>query len=459
MKKSKSLNIIQMIQNGLNKFAKILHIKPYLLNIILGLIAVILISLGLGARRDGFTSMNNAAKDTIKRVNDMNDTINSINWTRKSDKEAFIKNINTFYGLKMRFLSQGDTAINTFDKAGAPSFNFTVDPPISIPNPNPDGQVYKLDQEYNISGNVLPLYVDNDVDPGMKYTLESTINNPIKQTDLDALQKEIMDQIKLFPEREEKKLTDAFKALSKNADDIAEFMTGVAETIITEDDFKKYAKESLDLRNSIDADNILSSSDKAFSDEDSEDSDEEGSFKAVSDEEGSDKAGSDKAGSDKAGSDKSDYYKAYLASTASYKAVSDNAGSFKAGSDKAGSDKAGSDKAGSDKAGKTYGIKKSDIPAGSQDLYVLKSEYPPPSNPAGSTNKGFGSSPDLDAYNNVNPSPAQGGCKPAAVPPCPPCERCPESKFECKKVPRYNSAANNQYLPKPVLADFTQFGM
>ena len=86
-----------MIQNGLNKFAKILHIKPYLLYIILGLIAVILISLGLGARRDGFTSMNNAAKDTIKRVNDMNDTINSINWTRKSDKEAFIKNINTFY--------------------------------------------------------------------------------------------------------------------------------------------------------------------------------------------------------------------------------------------------------------------------------------------------------------------------------------------------------------------------
>jgi hypothetical protein len=26
-------------------------------------------------------------------------------------------------------------------------------------------------------------------------------------------------------------------------------------------------------------------------------------------------------------------------------------------------------------------------------------------------------------------------------------------------VPRYNSAANNQYLPKPVLASFTQFGM
>jgi hypothetical protein len=49
--------------------------------------------------------------------------------------------------------------------------------------------------------------------------------------------------------------------------------------------------------------------------------------------------------------------------------------------------------------------------------------------------------------------------KPASVPPCPPCERCPEPSFECKKVPKYNRGENNQYLPKPVLADFSQFGM
>jgi len=50
-------------------------------------------------------------------------------------------------------------------------------------------------------------------------------------------------------------------------------------------------------------------------------------------------------------------------------------------------------------------------------------------------------------------------CRPAPVPPCPPCERCPEPAFDCKRVPKYNSATNNQYLPQPVLADFSQFGM
>ena len=43
-------------------------------------------------------------------------------------------------------------------------------------------------------------------------------------------------------------------------------------------------------------------------------------------------------------------------------------------------------------------------------------------------------------------------------PPCPSCERCPEPAFECKKVPNYRST-NDNYLPRPVLADFSQFGM
>jgi DnaJ-class molecular chaperone len=44
-------------------------------------------------------------------------------------------------------------------------------------------------------------------------------------------------------------------------------------------------------------------------------------------------------------------------------------------------------------------------------------------------------------------------------PPCPACERCPEPAFECKKVPNYNASANNEYLPIPVLNDFSSFGM
>ena len=42
-------------------------------------------------------------------------------------------------------------------------------------------------------------------------------------------------------------------------------------------------------------------------------------------------------------------------------------------------------------------------------------------------------------------------------PPCPPCGRCPEPSFECVKRPTYQ--ADNPYLPMPVLADFSQFGM
>ena len=42
-------------------------------------------------------------------------------------------------------------------------------------------------------------------------------------------------------------------------------------------------------------------------------------------------------------------------------------------------------------------------------------------------------------------------------PPCPACERCPEPSFECKKVPNYKSSASNDYLPLPVLNDFSNF--
>ncbi len=45
------------------------------------------------------------------------------------------------------------------------------------------------------------------------------------------------------------------------------------------------------------------------------------------------------------------------------------------------------------------------------------------------------------------------------VPPCPPCARCPESNFECKKVPSYEQGYENTSLPRPVLSDFSTFGM
>jgi hypothetical protein len=84
------------------------------------------------------------------------------------------------------------------------------------------------------------------------------------------------------------------------------------------------------------------------------------------------------------------------------------------------------------------GIPASLIPPGQEDLYILKSEIVPPVCPACPTSSAC---------------PRQEPC-----PPCPACARCPEPAFDCKKVPNYN-AINNEYLPTPVLNDFSKFGM
>lgn len=83
------------------------------------------------------------------------------------------------------------------------------------------------------------------------------------------------------------------------------------------------------------------------------------------------------------------------------------------------------------------GIPFSQIPPGNEDLYILKSEIVPPVCPA--------------CPSSIFP-------RTEPPPPCPACARCPEPSFECKKVPNYNSI-NNDYLPAPVLNDFSTFGM
>ena len=89
------------------------------------------------------------------------------------------------------------------------------------------------------------------------------------------------------------------------------------------------------------------------------------------------------------------------------------------------------------------GIPGSQIPSGDEHLYILKSEVIPPVCPA---------CPSITACPNKN------GNNNGTPPPCPPCARCPEPAFDCKKVPNYNRN-NSQYLPVPVLSDFSQFGM
>ncbi len=87
------------------------------------------------------------------------------------------------------------------------------------------------------------------------------------------------------------------------------------------------------------------------------------------------------------------------------------------------------------------GIPRSLIPPGEEDLYILKSQVVPPVCP-----------PSTIVYES------SGEFDVSKCPPCKPCGRCPEPAFSCKKVPNY-SAFNQDYMPIPVLSDFSSFGM
>ena len=88
------------------------------------------------------------------------------------------------------------------------------------------------------------------------------------------------------------------------------------------------------------------------------------------------------------------------------------------------------------------GIPRSQIPSGEEDLYILKSQVVPPVCPK---------CPDPIVQSSDNTDVTK-------CPPCPPCARCPEPAFECVKRPNY-SAFNQNYMPMPVLNDFSTFGM
>jgi hypothetical protein len=92
------------------------------------------------------------------------------------------------------------------------------------------------------------------------------------------------------------------------------------------------------------------------------------------------------------------------------------------------------------------GIPRSQIPPGEEDMYILKSQVVPPVCPV---------CPSIAAAAAV----AKENNDISKCPPCPACARCPEPSFECKKIPNYRSAGQNEYLPVPVLSDFSSFGM
>lgn len=73
-------------------------------------------------------------------------------------------------------------------------------------------------------------------------------------------------------------------------------------------------------------------------------------------------------------------------------------------------------------------------------------------NPFMSPNGGQAEKKVNNDVENTNVSASADSC-----PPCPACERCPEPAFTCEKVVNYRSPAASQYLPIPVLNDFSSF--
>ena len=129
-------------------------------------------------------------------------------------------------------------------------------------------------------------------------------------------------------------------------------------------------------------------------------------------------------------------------------------------------------------ANSQMGIPKNQIPPGQDHLYVLKSQVVPPKacpvcpnndNDGGDGGGGGGGGKNLEDSSSglsnglgsaFSSNGVSGNGSSSKCPPCPACARCPEPSFDCKKVPNYSIGQNGSLsVPRPVLADFSQFGM
>lgn len=84
-------------------------------------------------------------------------------------------------------------------------------------------------------------------------------------------------------------------------------------------------------------------------------------------------------------------------------------------------------------------------------VYILKSQVIPPVCPKCPE-------PIVNCPEPVVNCPDSDSNSQQKCPACPACARCPEAAFDCKKVPNYSSY-NKDFMPVPVLNDFSTFGM
>jgi len=437
MKSFKSMKVVKMLNAGLLKFSKLINMKPHLLYIILGLITVILVALGLGTRREGFDTITNAKNALPQIVDNMNGAINSMAWNSDSDKSNFITNINFLFSQHMIYLvQQGGVDLQTFDK-------------------NNNQLIFKLNPAFqgtkDVSGNRMPFYVDdsNTEQPTPQFLQQYTnINtaNSITKAQLNVLRTQITNRINNFSSMNPNgqiRLQTAFDALLAYGDNLGSFLSTNPNTVgapsfvnilsqgtMSPVPFSATPAPTTNSGNTnVVSTNVANSGNTVVANS------------------------GNTVASNQLITNRHENVKYDVNNTNVTYATVHNPNAVQNPNTTSPWGNAGAGNVAS-----SNGITQSNIPPGSQDMYLLKTQATPPSNPPGASS-GAGAGAGAGAGSTSNPSPSQSCCKPAPVPPCPPCERCPEPAFDCKKVPNYNSASVNQYLPQPVLADFSQFGM
>ena len=446
----KTSKIFKTFYNWFIKFAKIMHMKPKILSVILGLIAVILLSLGLGvSKKEGYTSIEEADAERERIEKEMFDTIDSviINAIENADFRTKLAN---YHDKKMSYLTQGDITINEHDV-------------------NTDGNIYKLrDELFNATDNTLPQYVDNT--PGTEktdlfltqYTLIQTIDNPVTTSELDASRTDVKN---LIGDDETLPLNVAFTAYDQNINDVHAYITTTSPDATTAaadpdaagDPAAAATAAATAAVTGDEGDETVAPGEWQTKYENLMKEMEQKTADATWREKYLDEL-SNNMGSDMANAEK--WKNLYLKEIKKIKDYTDYANSHNLqyhGANHGQAQAQAQSQQFNILTGSTNGASNGmmgNVPPGDEDLYMLKSRMVPPSSPAGgnATTKPSPNSGSGSGSGSCN-------CAPAPVPPCPPCERCPEPAFDCKRVPKYNSASSSKYLPLPVLADFSQFGM
>jgi hypothetical protein len=517
--------------NTVVKSLESLHLKSKVVYVILGLVAVILITLGLGGKKEGFFIVKDAEQTLVGIVDNINNSINSIVvWKSAADKQAFITNINYWWKLKMQYIVlQGGVDLPIYDI-------------------NKNNKIYQLKASKvgtkDSAGKLLARYVDDTIktpsqDFLTKYELIA-LNDPKKQYitkgGIKWLYTQIHKKIDTFAQPDPNgmvSLKNAYAMLDSYANQFGEFM--LKEPIIKVDSQfynnilgkgtkpavpvepeapveipaarvrrnSQYKKQGQDICsngsmtnipiqciNSIYEDAQCSAAELPFNrpttipvegfpydmflSNSSLDISEIPNMNWASFQ----RTVLPKVVSQVCGDQQDDWRRDPIYETESIEREEERIKRARAMA-----------RARIERErrmrGTGYGpaiITQSNIPPGREDLYMLKTQVlptnPPGSayssprsttnaspmsttnaSPPASTNPGLMGSTNPGLMGSTNPGPSTGCNKPSPVPPCPPCERCPEPAFDCKRVPNYNSQAINQYIPQPVLADFSQFGM